>query len=73
MPDGELNGGEDVNASTFVDTYGSIPAYLGVSGNVPPCVAPCVAAPLNAAARPVTMVTRGDADDRTARFCSGVH
>ncbi len=52
-PNGLLDAGEDVNGNAALDTYGRNPSYDGVSGAVPPGAA----APLNAAARPTTMVT----------------
>ena len=56
-PNGALDTGEDVNGSGALDTYGGIPNYLGVSGNVPPGAA----APLVATARPTTTVSTGQA------------
>ena len=53
-----LNGGEDVNASALLDTYGQFPSFNGVAASVPPGAS----APLDAGARPATMVTRADAE-----------
>ncbi len=49
-PNGTLDQGEDVNANNQLDTYGNVPNYLGVSGNVPPGAV----APLDGAARAFT-------------------
>jgi hypothetical protein len=49
-PNGTLDQGEDVNANNQLDTYGDVPSYLGVSGNVPGGAV----APLNGAARAFT-------------------
>jgi hypothetical protein len=46
-PNGVLDVGEDVNANTTLETYGQMPNYLGVTGNVPPGAS----GPLVAAAR----------------------
>jgi hypothetical protein len=35
-PNGTLDQGEDLNANSALDTYGDMPSYLGVYGNVPP-------------------------------------
>jgi hypothetical protein len=34
-PNGTLDQGEDLNANNTLETYGDLPSYLGVSGNVP--------------------------------------
>ena len=49
-PNGTLDQGEDVNANNQLDTYGNVPSYSGVSGNVPPGAV----APLDGAARAFT-------------------
>jgi hypothetical protein len=56
-PNATLDGGEDVNANSQLDTYGGIPNYNGIYGSVPPGAT----APLDATARPTTTVNRAQA------------
>jgi hypothetical protein len=54
---GLLDGGEDVNASGTLETYGSVPNFNGAYGSVPGGAV----APLTAGARPSTMLTQAQA------------
>ena len=56
-PNGVLDLGEDVNANTVLDTYGSAPSYNGVR-NVLPLDA---LSPMDATATPLTFVSGGQA------------
>jgi hypothetical protein len=62
VPDGLLNVGEDVNATTLPDTYGQFPSYDGVSNTLPPGFAG-MPAPFNSPAtvRPTTQIGAGAA------------
>jgi hypothetical protein len=62
VPDGLLNVGEDVNASTALDMYGQFPSYDGVSNTLPPGFAG-MPAPFNSATtvRPTTQIGAGAA------------
>jgi hypothetical protein len=51
-PNGILDGGEDVNASGVLDSYGQFPSYNGVVNAMPPGAL----APFTAAARPWTVI-----------------
>jgi hypothetical protein len=57
VPNATLETGEDVNASGALDTYGQFPSYDGASNTVPPGAL----APLDAAARPTTGLSAGEA------------
>jgi hypothetical protein len=54
-PNDELETGEDVNASTTLDTYGQLPSFNGAANSVPPGAV----APLDLTARPTTAISRG--------------
>ncbi len=56
-PNGILDTGEDANGNGTLDVYGSFPNYDGTYN----AAVPGASAPLTTAARPATMVSRGDA------------
>lgn len=56
-PNGALDTGEDINGDGVLQTYGGMPNYNGTYAAVPPGAV----APLDAAARPTTVINRGTA------------